>query len=65
MKTNYMQSHGQQILRDYRRNKFLGKVKSLLSKLLSKVLIGSSVGSFLVAGFFAGDALAGFHFIIG
>lgn len=56
-----MINHGQQIVRDYRRKKLLGKIKTFLSKLLSKVLVGSSVSLFVLAGFACANAISGFN----
>ena len=56
-----MINHGHEILRDYRRNRFLGKVKAFLGKVFGKFLVGSSVSIFLVAGFYSANVLLTIH----
>lgn len=54
-------NHGSQIVRDYQQKKLLGKIKTFLSNLLSRFLLGTSIGVFVLAGFFTGNALVGFN----
>ena len=56
----FTKNHGNQIVLDYRRNKFWGKVKSLFTVAFWKGMFFSSIGIFLVAGFFSANALVGF-----
>jgi hypothetical protein len=53
--------HGVQIVRYYRAGKVTGKVKRFLGKVVGKLLVGSSVGLFILAGFACGNALSGFN----
>lgn len=53
-------SHGTRIVRDYRKQKFLGKVKSFFSAAFWKGALGLSIVVFTFAGFISANALLGF-----
>lgn len=53
-------SHGKGIVRDYRRKKFLGKVKSFFSAAFWKGALGLSIVVFVFAGFVSANALFGY-----
>jgi len=54
-------NHGKSIIRDYRKNKFWGKVKNVLGVAFWKSLFVTEVSVFVIAGFFSANALVGFH----
>ena len=53
-----MINHGKEIVRDYRRSKFWGKVKHILGVAFWKSLFASSVVTFLFAGFLSANLIA-------
>ncbi len=51
---------GKKFLAERRAKQLKGKVKRFFSKVFGRLLVGTSVGSLIVAGFFTGNALVAF-----